>query len=473
MVLVEGDVSLGASLKEYLGKDRTLNVLHYYSVEECLSDIFDEMDGQEFCLVTREDQSLINALKGRKLSFFSIIISNADDIETQSLEQERARSFYLNKTFNASDLYQLVEQGFERVFGYQIKNFSGSGQSKGLKQSSRNILGRSFKLEPVKEEDLFCEMVGRSREMKNVFNTIDKVASADSTVLITGPSGTGKELVAQAIHGLSRRSRERKVDVNCAAIPQDLLESELFGHVKGSFTGAIADRKGRFEQAHKGSIFLDEIGDMPISLQAKLLRVLQTRKIELVGGSQSIEIDVRVITATHHNLDDLVARGKFREDLYYRFNVIPINLPALKDRRDDIPVLISYFLAKYAGSDGSSSISFDKKSLELLINYEWPGNVRELENIIERLTILNRGKTVGIDELPGKIGEKATRKGSRIFSLPEQGINIKEVLSQIEESLIVQALARTGWNKNQASKLLGLNRTTLIEKMKKKNIELS
>ena len=338
------------------------------------------------------------------------------------------------------------------------------------------ILNSQFELGPVRKEDIYCGMVGRSTQMKHIFETIQKVAQVDSTILIIGPSGTGKELIAQAIHQLSQRVRGRQVNVNCGAIPQDLLESELFGHTKGAFTGAIADHKGRFEQAHRGTLFLDEVGDMPMPLQAKLLRVLQTKQVEPVGGSQSIDVDVRVVTATHRNLEDLVAQGKFREDLYYRFNVIPIKVPPLKERRDDILVLISYFLSRYAGDEHSNMICFDEKSLELLMSYDWPGNVRELENIIERLVILRGGHTVRPEDLPAKIyrhNPVAVSIYQSAFSLPKEGVDIKQVLSKIEDSLIIQALERTRGNKNQASKLLRLNRTTLIEKMKKKNIRVS
>ena len=346
-------------------------------------------------------------------------------------------------------------------------------------KSSKTPCCSQWELGPVQKDDIYYGMIGHSSRMKDVFRAIEKVAPVDATVLITGPSGTGKELVAQAIHQLSGRFHERKVNVNCGAIPEDLLESELFGHIKGAFTGAIADRKGQFEQAHRGSLFLDEIGDMPLSLQVKLLRVLQSKQIVPIGGDLPVDVDVRVIAATHHNLEELVLKGKFREDLYYRFNVIPIIVPALKERQEDIPVLISYFLSRYVRDDGPNAIHFDSKSLELLANYDWPGNVRELENIIERMVILRGGNTVRPEDLPAKIfqyGQKVISPDSLqkdIFSLPEEGIDMKKVLSKIEDSFIMQALARTKGNKNRASKLLCLNRTTLIEKMKKKSIDLN
>ncbi|MFW5887519.1 MAG: sigma-54 interaction domain-containing protein, partial [Bacteriovoracia bacterium] len=293
--------------------------------------------------------------------------------------------------------------------------------------------------------------------------------------LITGASGTGKELVANSIHVLSQRTNERKISVNCGAIPSELLESELFGHIKGAFTGAISNRIGRFEAANGGTIFLDEIGDMPLLLQVKLLRVLQNRQIEPVGGNRPIDVDVRIIAATHRDLDKAVQEKKFREDLYYRLNVIPIKLPLLKERREDIPLLISHFLNRFVSADGSNNLRFTEDALELLIGYDWPGNVRELENLIERLVILRGGNLIKPEDLPAKIyrnNPMATSFYRNIFELPEDGVDLKQVLSDIEDSLIEQALSKTGGNKNQASKLLQLNRTTLIEKMKKKNLLL-
>jgi transcriptional regulator with PAS, ATPase and Fis domain len=314
-------------------------------------------------------------------------------------------------------------------------------------------------------------MVGRSKQMKQVFERIKKVASSDSTIFISGPSGTGKELVANALHNLSTRKTHNMVSVNCGAIPSELLESELFGHEKGAFTGAISSRKGRFEMAHRGSIFLDEIGDMPLLLQVKILRVLQNRVIERVGSTETTEIDVRIITATHRNLEEAVQQGNFREDLYYRLNVIPIKIPALKERREDIPLMISYFLSKFVSADLRNNIEFDDETLELLISYDWPGNVRELENLIERLVILKGGSLIKVADLPAKflkISPTHVESYKSLINLPEEGVDLKQLLSDIEDSLINQALDVTGGNKNQASKLLFMNRTTLIEKMKKK-----
>ena len=481
VVLVEDDPVLGKVIKKYLEKLFVLEVLHYQCSQQCLESIAVEMGDQKFCLITDisfdhgpNGLLLIDALKDKKLSFFSIVITGFGSIENAISATKKGVFHYLTKPFEMDNLCRLIEQGFEKKLGHRPSHFPA--QNLRSTENLRSITQSQFQLGPLREDDIFCGMIGRSPQMKRVFESIKKVAQVDSTVLITGPSGTGKELIAHAIHDLSLRSSERKVNVNCGAIPQDLLESELFGHTKGAFTGAISDRKGRFEQAHKGTLFLDEIGDMPLALQVKLLRVLQTKQIEPLGGNKSVNVDVRILTATHRNLKDLVAEGKFREDLYYRFNVIPIKVPSLKERREDILVLISYFLSRYVSADGSNSLHFDEKSLELFVGYDWPGNIRELENIIERLVILRGGHAVRAEDLPAKIYQHNPPEKSldqSIFNLPKEGVDIKNMLSQIEDSLILQALTRTKGNKNQASKLLRLNRTTLIEKMKKKGLHNS
>ena len=481
VVLVEDDPVLGRVIKKYLEKSFISEVLHYQCSQQCLDSIEVEMDEKNFCLIT--DMSfehgingllLIDALKDKNLSFFSIAMTGFGSIENAISATKKGIFHYLTKPFEMDSLCRLIIQGFETKFDYKVKHFPEQTQTS--VKRPRSAIGPQFQQRPFQEDDIFCGMIGRSSKMKYIFESIKKVAPVDSTVLITGPRGTGKELMAYAIHDLSLRSSERKVNVNCGAIPQNLLESELFGHARGAFTGAISDRKGRFEQAHKGTLFLDEIGDMPLALQVKLLRVLQTKQIEPLGGNKSINVDVRIVAATHRNLEDLVAERKFREDLYYRLNVIPIKVPPLKERSEDIWVLISYFLSRYASADGSNSLDFDEKTLELLMSYDWPGNIRELGNIIERLVILRGGHTISAKDLPSKIYQHnllASSLHQNIFNLPKGGVDIKNMLSQIEDSLIIQALTRTKGNKNQASKLLRLNRTTLIEKMKKKGFHNS
>ncbi len=317
----------------------------------------------------------------------------------------------------------------------------------------------------------FENIVGSSKAMQEVFSLVEKVADTDSTVLITGESGTGKELIAHAIHYASDRKDGPFIPVNCAAIPEELLESELFGHEKGAFTHAIKTRIGRFELANKGTIFLDEIGEMSPSLQVKLLRVLQERKFERVGGVKTISVDIRVVSATNQDLEIAVKEGRFREDLFYRLNVIPIHVPPLRERRSDIPLLAKHFLKKYCSGKKRCVEGITDEALDILTRYDWPGNVRELENIMERMVILANGKMITKDDLPYQILEKAGGvPGQAIPSdleFPEDGLSLSQAVSELEKRLILKALERTGGVKNRAAKLLKMNRTTLIEKMKK------
>ncbi|MFP3984088.1 MAG: sigma-54 interaction domain-containing protein [Desulfurivibrionaceae bacterium] len=312
--------------------------------------------------------------------------------------------------------------------------------------------------------------------MQELFSLIEKVCNTDTTVLIQGESGTGKELIAQALHYNSDREQDRFIPVNCGAIPAELLESELFGHEKGAFTNAYRARPGRFEMANGGTVFLDEIGDMSPMLQVKLLRVLQEKKFERIGGTSTINSDFRVIAATNQNLEEEVRQGKFREDLYYRLTVIPLNVPPLRDRRDDIRLLIDYFIERYNQSKGREIRGVDDQVLYYLLRYSWPGNVRELENLIERMVILASGDTIKIDDLPEQVKETKEKdktlhpvqKG--IEEIPEHGFVLQEAVAEYENKLIIQALQQTGWIKNRAAKLLNVNRTTLLEKMKRAGI---
>ena len=319
-------------------------------------------------------------------------------------------------------------------------------------------------------------IIGQSKEIKELLNLIERVALVNSTVSITGQTGTGKELVARRIHRLSNRSNKPLVSVNCGAIPSDVLESELFGHVKGAFTGAITDRKGRFEMANRGSIFLDEIGDMSCHLQVKLLRVLQEKEFAPVGSDKTIKVDVRIIAATNKNLEKAVLDGRFREDLFYRLHVIPVHIPALKERRSDIPCLIYHFIEKFNQSKKKKIKNVSKKAMELLYWYSWPGNVRELENLIERLVLLKDDETIEVNDLPSQYQNQHTRSKNHLMLPPNiydvsQGIDLNSVINEYENTLILKALEKTGWNRNQAALLLNINRTTLIEKMKKKGLK--
>jgi transcriptional regulator with GAF, ATPase, and Fis domain len=324
-------------------------------------------------------------------------------------------------------------------------------------------------------------LVGESPAIQNIFRTIEKVSQTDSTVLITGESGTGKELVARAIHDASPRKDKPMVIVNCGAIPAELLEAELFGHVKGAFTGATNNRQGRFELAHGGTLFLDEVGELPLHLQVKMLRVLQTRQFEPVGSSRTMEVDVRIIAATNRDLEEAVQKREFREDLYYRLNVIPAKMPTLRERKSDIPMLITHFVEQFNTATGHKVEMPTGQIMEALQAYDWPGNVRELENLMERLVILKGQGTVDLGDLPHRIFQKfadGRPAGSGALSewefprmvLPQGGLDLKAIVDAFENHLVDQALARTGNNKNRASELLMMNRTTLVEKLRKRGM---
>jgi len=311
-------------------------------------------------------------------------------------------------------------------------------------------------------------MIGYSDSMKKVFDTIEKVSSSDSTILIHGESGTGKELVARAIHFNSDRKSQPLIPVNCGAIPEELLESELFGHEKGAFTGAIRNRMGRFELAQGGTIFLDEIGDMSPALQVKMLRVIQEKEFERIGGIKTIHVDVRILAATNQNLDKAVSEKKFREDLFYRINVIPIHLPPLHDRGPDIAILANHFLRKFNKLKKKNIGRISSEAMSFFMRYPWPGNVRELENLMEMFVVMKDGGDIEASDLPPKLlNQKIADIPSGYMELPDEGLNFNEMVSQFEKDMLLQALRKSDGVKNRAAKLLQLNRTTLVEKLKR------
>ena len=312
-------------------------------------------------------------------------------------------------------------------------------------------------------------LVGQSTVMRDLFHLLEIVAGTSSTVLITGETGTGKELAAKAIHHNSARRNQRFIAINCSAIPETLLEAELFGHVRGAFTGAVANRQGRFEQAHKGTLFLDEVGTMSPALQAKLLRVLQEREFERVGDSHPIKVDVRVIAATHSDLQAMVREGSFREDLFYRLNVIPVKLPPLRDRRDDIPLLVQHFVQRLSADLERTPPRVSQEAMRHLMAHHWPGNVRQLENVVERAIAFSQGRPQieAQDLTPEVHTPPATSTSASDVLFPDDGLDFEGYISGVELSLIKQSLERTHGNKRQAAKLLKLKRTTLIEKLKR------
>src|SRR5436190_2496471 len=329
----------------------------------------------------------------------------------------------------------------------------------------------------LQERYKFEGIIGRSPAMRILFGLLETVSSSASTILVTGETGTGKEVVARSIHHNSPRRMNRFVAINCSAIPETLLEAELFGHVRGAFTGASGNRQGRLEQAHKGTLFLDEVGTMSATLQMKLLRVLQEREFERVGDSHTIKVDVRVIAATNSDLTKLVAEGDFREDLFYRLNVIPVHLPPLRERKDDIPLLVRHFLDKLTAADdtapaGGRDMTVSQEAMRRLMAYHWPGNVRQLENAIERAVAFAAGRTqIEVGDLPPEIQEARDESLSAAIasgvSLPQDGMNLDLFIASIERDLNHRSLERTGGNKGEAARLLGLKRTTLVEKLKR------
>ncbi len=341
---------------------------------------------------------------------------------------------YLTKPFALDELFLLIERALE---------------TKGLKEENIRL----------KKDLIKCygapNILGESAEIKNVLSLIEKVSASDATVLILGESGTGKELVATTIHYQSKRRGKPLIKVNCAALPEGLIESELFGHEKGAFTGAVRRKPGRFESADGGTIFLDEISDLPLSTQAKILRVIQERQFDRVGGTTTLTVDVRILAATNRALEEEVKSGRFREDLYYRLNVIPIPIPPLRERREDIPPLIEFFMTKYR-SALTKNVRFTQEAVDLLLAYDYPGNVRELENIVERCVTLSSSGTIGKEDMPSFIikGEQNGR-----------GLRLADVTTDAERNHILKVLKTTLGNKTRAAEMLGISRKTLWEKM--------
>ena len=313
-------------------------------------------------------------------------------------------------------------------------------------------------------------VIGDHPAMRLVLDRVEQIADTDASVLIRGETGTGKEVVARLIHGASARRAGPFVAVNVAAIPEALAESELFGHVRGAFTGADKARTGRFVAAHRGTLFLDEIGEMPRGVQVKLLRALQEREVTPVGGSESIPVDVRVVAATHRNLEAMIGDGTFREDLFYRLDVVPIEIPPLRERRLDIPALAENFRNDVNAREGRAVPGFALDVMQRLCAYEWPGNVRELENLVERLVVVAANRMVVMEDLPAHLRTSVIDLENATLDLPESGVDLRVFLTQLEERLIAQALERTGGNKNRAAELLGMNRTTLVEKLRRRNV---
>ncbi|MDT8440283.1 MAG: sigma-54 dependent transcriptional regulator [Desulfuromonadales bacterium] len=355
---------------------------------------------------------------------------------------------YITKPFRNEEIRLIVKNALERR-DLRRENLA-------LKEQ----LGRRYSFEGL---------VGKSKAMRDVFDMIRKVAVSPVKVLITGESGTGKELVARAIHFNSDRRDQPFVPINCGAIPENLLESELFGHEKGSFTGAIKQKEGLFETAAGGTLFLDEIGELPQMMQVKLLRVLQENEFRRVGGNRSIKVDVRIVAATNRHLEEAVAAGSFREDLYYRFNVIRIDLPALRQRREDIPSMIEHFWMQFTGRD---NVKVSEDAMRRLIDYHWPGNVRELENVVERATVLGHGEGITLECLPPNLVTGMASTLTPLTDIPETGMDLDAYLGEIEKEILLKALNRTGGVRKQAAELLGISFRSIRYRLAKFGVEV-
>ncbi len=379
-----------------------------------------------------------------------ILITGYASAETAVKAMKEGAFDYITKPLNIDELRLIIGKATEK----------------------QRLLSENFYLrKQLREKYEFVNIIGSSPAMQKVFSRMRKIIKTDSTVLILGESGTGKEIIAKAIHANGSRREKPFIAVHCGAIPENLLESELFGHTKGSFTGAIRDKIGKFEAANQGTIFLDEIGTLPMHLQIKLLRVLQEQEVERVGSNRPIKLNVRVISATNVKLEEEVKRGNFREDLYYRLNVIPVVLPPLRERTEDVIPLVRHFLAKYCKEMDRPLMNVAKEAFEALELYSWPGNVRELENVVERTVALTEGEHINIGDLPSAIGKAYSEQEESPLRVTSRGLNMASTINDLERKMISDALLIADGVKARAAALLSLNRTTLVEKMRRLGME--
>ena len=450
LLLVEDEAPLRVAVAERLG-DLGYDVVQAGSGEaalEALAEFAFDVVITDLRLPGVDGAHVIEAAVGRYPEIIGIVITGYGTVRDAVDVIKRGASDFVTKPFQFDELKHALDGAIER-----------------RRLKSENAWLR----EQLQQRYSFEGIVGRSQAMRDLFQTLETVARTASTILITGETGTGKEVVARAIHHASPRRAQRFVALNCSAIPENLLEAEIFGHVRGAFTGAIGSRQGRLEQAHRGTLFLDEVGTMSMPLQMKMLRVLQEREFERVGDNQTIKVDVRVIAATNADLGRMVQDGAFREDLYYRLNVIPVTLPPLRDRREDIPLLVQHFLKKFCDEAPRPAMTVSQAAMRTLMTYGWPGNVRQLENAMERAVALSGGRNqIELSDLPGDI-QRASSAGDLIpgLSLPDEGLDFDAFISRVEHEVIRRALERTGGNKAAAASVLNLKRTTLVEKLKR------
>jgi two-component system response regulator PilR (NtrC family) len=432
-------IDRGFEVVEAGSGEQALELLDQFAFDLLVTDLrLPGMDGTQ----------VIDAARQRYPAIVAIVITGYGTVRDAVEAIKKGASDFITKPFHFDELMHVIQTSLER------------GQLRSENAYLRSQLEERYQFEGI---------IGRSRAMQPLFSMLETVARTSSTVLVTGETGTGKEVIAKAIHHNSPRKAHRFVAVNCGAIPETLLEAELFGHERGAFTGAVAMRAGKFEHANKGTLFLDEIGTMSLSLQTKLLRALAERSFERVGGNQTIKVDVRVIAATNAPIKEMIKEGTFREDLYYRLNVFPVTLPPLRERREDIPLLIKHFLVKFA-PEAPPQVS--QGAMRALMAYDWPGNVRQLENAVERaVTMRGARPEIDVGDLPPEMLEAPAATSTPYVDMPEDGLDLNAYLTGIEKDLVRVALERTRGNRNKAAELLRIKRTTLVEKMKRLGLE--
>jgi DNA-binding NtrC family response regulator len=451
LLFVEDESALRQAVGEQLA-DRGYLVEQADSGEAALARLADfafDIIVTDLRLPGIDGSAVLEAAVGRYPEIIAIVITGYGTVKDAVEAIKRGAWDFVSKPFQIDELLHVLDSALEQ-----------------RRLKSENAYLRA----QLEERYRFEGIIGKSRPMTRLFQLLETVAGTNSTILITGDTGTGKEIIARAIHHNSPRRMHRFVALNCSAIPETLLEAELFGHVRGAFTGAIGNRQGRLEQAHKGTLFLDEVGTMSVALQMKLLRVLQEREFERVGDSHTTKVDVRVIAATNADLGRLVAEGHFREDLFYRLNVIPVQLPPLRDRKEDIPLLVQHFLEKFhdTGAAGRPPPTVSQEAMRRLMAYQWPGNVRQLENAIERASAFSAGRAqFDVADLPPEVQEAQQPAIASSITLPDEGIDLGRFMANVEREFIERSLARTGGNKGRAARLLNVKRTTLVEKIKR------
>src|SRR4029450_298492 len=451
LLLVEDEASLRSAIAEHLA-DRGFQVEQADTGEAAVTRLADfafDIIVTDLRLPGIDGSAVVEAAVARYSDIIAIVVTGYGTVKDAVEAIKRGAWDFVSKPFQIDELLHVLDSALEQ-----------------RRLKSENAYLRA----QLEEKYRFEGLVGKSRAMTHLVQLLETVATTSSTILITGETGTGKEVVARAIHHNSPRRLHRFVALNCSAIPETLLEAELFGHIRGAFTGAVGNRQGRLEQAHRGTLFLDEVGTMTAALQMKLLRVLQERTFERIGDSHTTKVDVRVIAATNSDLGRMVADGLFREDLFYRLSVIPVQLPSLRERKEDIPLLVQHFLEKFAAQPGAARgpITFSQEAMRRMMAYVWPGNVRQLENAVERACAFSAGRSqIELSDLPQEVQQAQELALSSPVTLPEEGIDLERFVANLERELIERSLERTGGKKGQAARLLNLKRTTLVEKLKR------